>query len=139
MSTATPREMPRFQGRVLVVDDVPDAADALVLLLGLFEVQADVAYSGRDALRRFETTAYDLALIDTGMPDVDGDALALRVRERSASPRPWLVALSAWGPDATRPPSTDFDEHLSKPLSLETVRQLLLRRSPGAPKDDHRR
>src|SRR5690348_10794770 len=65
---------------VLVVDDVPDTADTLALLLGAWGFATRVAYGGASALQLAREHPPDCIVTDLGMPGVDGFALAAAVR-----------------------------------------------------------
>lgn len=103
--------------RVLVVDDNRDAADSLAQLLGALGAQAFVAYDAFEAIDVARRVRPDVAVLDIGMPVMDGCELAQRLRadRRLAGLR--LVALSGWGQtgDRERVRAAGFDHHLLKP------------------------
>ena len=113
--------------RVLVVDDNRDAADSTVILLKVLGWEAIGRYDGASALALLSETSFDLALIDLGMPGMDGFQLARRIREKYGA-TPILVALTGWGQAADRAASraAGFDAHLVKPVSEQTLRVSLL-------------
>lgn len=116
--------------RVLVVDDNADVAEALAMLLELLGYHVETASSGREALDIVERHCPRLALLDIGMPGMDGLELARRLRERVPEPeRLWLVAVTGLGHDAARERSlaAGFDEHLVKPVDRQTLLALLAR------------
>jgi signal transduction histidine kinase len=114
--------------RVLIVDDNHDAADSMVMLLRLMGQQGSVAYSGEMALQLAADIAPDLVLLDLGLPDVDGFEVARRLR-RSFSTPPRLVALTGYGSeeDRQRTHEAGFDEHVTKPVAPDVLREVLLR------------
>ncbi len=120
---AEPAAVPRC---VLVVDDNHDAADLLAELLRASGHEVRVAYDGAGALTllaaRFEPA---FALLDLGMPGMDGYELAQRVREKR--PKTVLVALSGYTEAGARAKSlaVGFAHHLAKPVNLEVVNGLL--------------
>ncbi|HWI24438.1 MAG TPA: response regulator, partial [Lysobacter sp.] len=113
--------------RVLVVDDNRDAATSMGLLLDVMGLDNRVAFDGASALDVAGAFLPDVALLDIGMPGMDGYALA---RELRADPRHrdlLIVALTGWGGEADRQRTRDagFDEHLSKPVDVHALRTLL--------------
>ncbi|HWJ05520.1 MAG TPA: PAS domain-containing protein [Steroidobacteraceae bacterium] len=121
--------------RVLVVDDNSDAADALGVLLQLAGHEVWVEHGGAEALRRAQAVTFDAAVIDIGMPDMDGYELARRLRELPAGRTMLLVALTGWGQasDKTRAAEAGFDEHLTKPVDTPELQAVLRLRQGGAP------
>jgi PAS domain S-box-containing protein len=113
--------------RILVVDDNRDAADTLGLLLEADGADVRVVYDGRSALSMAESFLPSSVLLDIGMPGMDGYEVARRLRqdERFASLR--IVALTGWGQDADRRQTRNrgFSHHLTKPVSLEELQQIL--------------
>jgi signal transduction histidine kinase/CheY-like chemotaxis protein len=118
------------QRHVLVVDDNRDAADSLAELLRSMGATVEVVYSGRDALRLFDDAggdALDAAVLDIGMPEQDGCALALELRRRPGGGALKLIALTGWGQerDRARIAAAGFDHHLLKPVDAGVLRELL--------------
>jgi PAS domain S-box-containing protein len=114
--------------RVLVVDDNPDVAGALSMLLEVLGHQVQTAGSGAEALALVERECPRVALLDIGLPDMDGLELARRLRARCPDrERLLLVAVSGYGHDEARARSlaTGFDEHLPKPVDRRTLQALL--------------
>ena len=107
--------------RVLVVDDNCDAADLLGELLVDHGHAVSVAHSGPEALELIMTFRPDAALLDIGLPVMDGYELALALRDQLPSIR--LIALTGYGApsDRERTRAAGFDAHLTKPVSLSTV------------------
>jgi signal transduction histidine kinase len=109
---------------VLIVDDNHDAADALGDLLRSLGASPRVAYSGDAALRLVANGERPgLAILDIGMPGMDGCELAGRLRADPALPGLVLVALTGWGQqgDKERIAAAGFDHHLLKPLDLAAL------------------
>ncbi len=107
-------------GTVLVVDDNRDAADSLAELLRSLGATAWVAYGGEEALELARAQAPDLAVLDIGMPGMDGCELARQLRALPAGKGIRLVALTGWGQqgDKERIAAAGFDHHLIKPLQV---------------------
>jgi CheY-like chemotaxis protein len=110
---------------VLVVDDNQDAANATAQLLRESGSNVLVAYTGADALELAERTDFDLALLDIGLPDMTGYALAEQLR-RFSGERTHVLAISGYGTReaARRASESGFDGYLVKPVTakaLETI------------------
>lgn len=117
--------------RVLVVDDNVDAADSLGEMLQLLGHEVDVAYDGLQALQIAEDGGPQLILLDIGLPELDGYEIARRLR-RTVGRTARLVALTGYGSDDAKRLSIEagFDEHVVKPLDLETIQLILSRVAP---------
>jgi CheY-like chemotaxis protein len=102
--------------RVLVVEDSEDSRDALRILLELEGHQVSVAASGEEALRSVKAAEPDWALIDIGLPDIDGYETARRIRAEHHVVR--LIALTGRNrpEDRERAFGEGFDAHLAKPV-----------------------
>jgi len=113
--------------RVLVVDDNHDAADSLGMLLTFLGADVRVAYDGPSALAMARTYRPALALLDIGMPGMDGYELAQQLRQESSLRPLTLIALTGWGQpdDRRRSHEAGFDDHLVKPANAETLQSLL--------------
>ncbi|WP_439625511.1 response regulator [Gemmata sp.] len=104
---------------VLVVDDLPDAAESAAEILALSGCRARVAMCGRDALRAVAEEAPDVVLLDIGMPGMDGWETARRIRDLVRAAQPVIVAVTGYACDADRHRSADagIDLHLAKPAA----------------------
>jgi CheY-like chemotaxis protein len=114
---------------VLVVEDNPDAAEALTMLLELFGHQPTLVPDGLTAIEAVRDAAFDIALIDIGLPGIDGYEVARRIRIIPNKEAITLVALTGYGQetDKLRALSAGFDEHLTKPVKIERLQALLNR------------
>ena len=112
--------------RVLIVDDNRDAADSIAELLRTLGHEATIAYDAESALSLCDGTCADLALLDIGLPGLDGCELARRLR-RSGMDRARLVALTGFGTSDTRKriDQAGFDQHVVKPISADALIELL--------------
>jgi signal transduction histidine kinase len=119
--------------RILVADDNPDALESLALLLECDGHEVWKAANGAEAVELAEKCKPHLALLDIGMPVVDGYEAARRIRSEAWGKGMMLVALSGWGQssDVQRSRDSGFDSHLVKPASFDALAQLLSR-VPGA-------
>jgi len=113
--------------RVLIADDNRDAADSLAQLLGLMGAEVEVAYDGASALKAMEQFEPNAAVLDLGMPGMDGCDLASRIRSHPRFGRILLVALSGWGQaeDRLRTQRAGFDHHLVKPADYAELHHIL--------------
>jgi CheY-like chemotaxis protein len=113
--------------RVLVVDDNPDSADTLGLLLRLTGHEVRTAYDGPAALEAARSYRPEVAVVDLGLPRMDGCELARRLRKQPGWDAVLLVALTGHGRDEDRRRTQEagFDHHLVKPVEFETLQRLL--------------
>jgi PAS domain S-box-containing protein len=113
--------------QVVVADDNIDAAESLAMLLQLDGHQVSVAHDGLQALELIKQSLPQVALLDIGMPGLNGYQVAEQARANPASARMMLVALTGWGQsqDLERANAAGFDHHLVKPAEPNAVRALL--------------
>jgi CheY-like chemotaxis protein len=117
--------------RVLIVDDNPDAAETLATALRLDGMAVEVAHDGPQALKAAPEFKPDVALLDIGLPVMDGYELARRLRWAAgrdpAAPPLTLIALSGYGEQSDRERSrkAGFSQHLVKPVDLEALMALI--------------
>lgn len=109
--------------RVLIADDSHDAAESLAMLLELRGHEVRVAHDGVEALAVAETFKPHIALLDLGMPKMDGYEAAREMRRHAWGKRATLVAITGWGQqqDRQRTAEAGFDAHLVKPVTAEDV------------------
>jgi signal transduction histidine kinase len=120
---------PHVQRRILVADDNMDALESLSRVLQLSGHEVFSAANGSVALQSAERHLPDVALLDVGMPLLDGYEVARRIRAEPWGKNVLLVAVTGWGQEADRRRSREagFDSHLIKPLDLAELTQLLTR------------
>jgi PAS domain S-box-containing protein len=113
--------------RVLIADDNRDAAESLAMLLEMQGHTVTVAHDGREALAAIETSHPEVALLDIGMPEIDGYEVARRVRGDSRGHRTLLIAITGWGQeqDKARAMAAGFDLHFTKPVEPQRLIELL--------------
>jgi PAS domain S-box-containing protein len=123
---------PTYRARILVADDNRDAADTLSALLELDGHEVRTAYDGVEALRIAEQFAPQIALLDIGMPKLNGYQTARRIREQSWGSSILLVALTGWGQEQDRRQATEagFNCHLVKPGDPQTIGALIEQMKP---------
>jgi CheY-like chemotaxis protein len=116
--------MPRYAARrVLIVDDNPDAVAILAKAIRQAGHDVRTVGDGPSALRLVETFVPDVALLDIGLPVMDGYELAGFLRRMPRLSRTSLVALTGYAGDGDRQRSlaVGFSEHFAKPLPLNRV------------------
>jgi PAS domain S-box-containing protein len=121
--------------RILVVDDNRDSADSLSLLLGLKGHHVRTAYDGTSAIEAARAFRPDVALLDIGLPGLDGYEVARRIRAEESIAQPALVATTGWGhaEDKRRAREAGFDYHMTKPISMEALERFLAGLQTAAP------
>jgi CheY-like chemotaxis protein len=113
--------------RILVVDDNTDAAEMLAALLETLGYDVALAADGATALDVARDFAPHIALLDIGLPIMDGYEVARRLRQLEACRDTLLVAISGYGQpsDRERSRQAGFAHHLVKPVELATLTSLL--------------
>ncbi|WP_295444388.1 ATP-binding protein [uncultured Thiodictyon sp.] len=124
---AEPAVMVPLSRQILVVDDHPDIADSLGILLRLLGAQVRIVYNGAQALEAFSSERPDVVFLDLGLPDMDGYEVARRMRAHDPTGSLVLVAVTGWGAeqDRRRVQLAGFDHHLIKPASLDDLQAVL--------------
>jgi two-component system CheB/CheR fusion protein len=135
---AKPTEQTSVSGgaatRVLLVEDNPDTRDMLQAILKIDGFQVEVAEDGQQGLDAILAQRPDVALIDIGLPRLNGFEVARQVRKHLSGSQIQLVALTGYGQAKDREAvfQAGFDEHLVKPINPEELARLL--RSPRKPR-----
>jgi signal transduction histidine kinase len=119
----------RSARRILVADDNHDAAESLATMLRIAGNEVKVARDGAEAVTSAEAFRPDAALIDIGMPRLDGYEVAKSIRATSWGKSILLVAVTGWGKEEDRRRAFDvgFDHHLTKPAAAEDLDVILAR------------
>ena len=118
----------RTNGRrkLLIVDDNVDAAVSLRMLLELDGHEVEVAHDGDAGLKRLAEIKPEVALLDIGLPGMDGYELARRIRDNGEA-NVWLVAVSGYGQEHHQRSAQEagFDRYLVKPVDFDALSRLL--------------
>lgn len=126
---ATP---PMIARRILVADDNRDSAESLATLLKTIGQEAHLAYDGLEALNAAEKLRPEIALLDIGMPKINGYDVARRIRQQPWGKNVVLVALTGWGQeeDKRRSREAGFDHHMVKPAEHGALVKLVAELRP---------
>jgi len=122
-------ELPRG-AKIVVVEDNPDSRDVLCTLLTHAGFDCQSTDNGAAGLALIDEVAPVVAIIDIGLPEIDGLELARRIRKSESHPDIYLIALTGYGQEGDRRLALDagFDEHLVKPVDFAALQRLLGRR-----------
>jgi PAS domain S-box-containing protein len=120
---------PLRRRRILLADDNADALESLELLLSSAGHEVRTARDGVEACTVAEDFRPEVALLDIGMPQRDGHAVARHIRGLEWGRGALLVAVSGWSQDEDRRRSREagFDLHLAKPVTPEALQDVLTR------------
>lgn len=113
--------------RIMVVDDNVDAGAVLQMLLECVGHEVTVEHNARGALERIEVDPPQVCLLDIGLPDIDGNELARRLRARPETAGAVLIAITGYGQeqDRAQTASAGFDHHLVKPVDIDQLFAIL--------------
>ena len=127
----------RVPRRILLVEDNADGREMLRLLLQQEGHEVEEAADGESALAKALVWQPDVAIIDIGLPGIDGYKVAARFRATVALAKTSLIALTGYGTEQDRRRAADagFDAHLTKPVDPERLAQIF----DAIPRRDHAR
>lgn len=113
--------------RVLIVEDIPSVGRLAQMLLEKLGHEVRLVDRGQQALPVCQSFHPHLAILDIGLPDMDGYRVARQLREQLGSACPMLVALTGYGQreDRRRAAEAGFDQHLTKPADVDAFRRVL--------------
>ena len=113
-----------------MVDDNPEAARALAVVLELWGHEVFVTHDGRSALEHVRRVHPDVVFVDIGLPGMDGFEVAAALRREPAERRLRVISMSGASRegDLQRALESGVDQHLSKPVQLDFLHSLLGRR-----------
>ena len=123
--------------RVLVIDDDTDILDSTAAVIRMIGHDVETAVDGPSGVEVGRTFLPQLVLLDVGLPGMDGYRVARLVRAEPWGERVLLAAMTGWVRDTDRDAATEagFDVHVSKPVNLRTLQDLIERAASvhGAP------
>ncbi|MEP7244358.1 MAG: response regulator [Gammaproteobacteria bacterium] len=113
--------------RVLIADDNRDAAESLAMLLQMEGHEVSVAQDGPEAVILFAQVQPEYAILDIGMPGLNGYEVARRMRRDARGRTLHLIAVTGWGQQADKELAfaAGFDHHFTKPLEPDKLIALL--------------
>jgi signal transduction histidine kinase/ActR/RegA family two-component response regulator len=113
--------------RILVVDDNADAAESIAVLMGIEGYEVKTVSDAIQALACLEAFAPQVAIIDVGLPGMNGYELAAGIRARRTLTKPLLIALTGYGQaeDFDRSRDAGFDHHFVKPANLKAIQAVI--------------
>jgi CheY-like chemotaxis protein/anti-sigma regulatory factor (Ser/Thr protein kinase) len=120
-------DISRAGKRVLVVDDNIDAAESIAVFLRLEGHEVRTVSDGPQALAIAQVFAPHVAVVDIGLPGMNGYEVAGRLRQQSAEAAPLLIALTGYGQkeDRIRSVEAGFDHHFVKPADPRTIQSAI--------------
>jgi signal transduction histidine kinase len=121
-----PNHRPQRSRRVLLVEDAPDVRTVMQRLLRLWGHEVTVAENGDQGVAKATSLHPEVALVDLGLPGLDGYEVARQIRAQLGSTI-YLIALTGYGQpeDRQRTRSAGFDLHLVKPVEPAILQQTL--------------
>ena len=113
--------------RILIADDNRDSAESLAALLELDGHEVTIVHDGAGAVAAFADARPEIALLDIGMPGLNGYEVARRLRQSHPASAATLIAITGWGQedDKVRARAAGFDHHLTKPVDLQRLSELI--------------
>ena len=113
--------------RILVVDDNPDSALSMAMMLSMMGHETRTAHDGEAAVATAEAFRPQVVLLDIGLPKLNGYEVAQRIRKEAWGASMFLVAITGWGQDEDRRRSEDvgMNLHLVKPVEPSALDRLL--------------
>ncbi len=113
--------------RVLVVEDSADVREMMRELIGMWGHEVVTSPDGPDGVTQALESRPDIALVDIGLPGIDGYEVARRIRKDARGARLFLVAVTGYGAPEQRERAlaAGFDQHIVKPVSVERLQTLV--------------
>jgi signal transduction histidine kinase len=132
--TASREGEPFVARHVLIVEDHGDSRESLRILLEASGHRVDVAANGFDGLEMANLNHPEIAIVDIGIPGMDGYQVAREIRASEGGERIYLVALTGYGQpiDRRRALESGFNEHMVKPLDRERLMRMVVDIEPTA-------
>jgi len=134
--TTTPAADAKLDLNVLLVEDMADIREITRKLLEIIGCRVAVAANGKEAIANLRVEPPDVALVDIGLPDIDGYEIARLARGKLGLNSVRLIAVTGFGQneDRQRAIEAGFDAHLVKPIDLSELTRIL---SNGVRRDGH--
>ena len=107
--------------RILVVDDDENIRKTISVILQGEGYKVDVAQNGNEAIKKNQTTAYNVALIDIRLPDMDGTELLSKIKNNVPKTRKIMLTGFPTLKNAVEAVNKDADAYLMKPLDVEKI------------------
>jgi two-component system CheB/CheR fusion protein len=128
-----PKPKRTFAGTIVVVEDQDDSREVVCALLRRCGFRVVPAADGAEGLRAILEHRPRFALVDVGLPGLDGLQVARRVRAELGAGGPFLVALTGYGQERDREAvrAAGFDRHLVKPFEFERLLEVLAQADEG--------
>lgn len=123
-------EMKMPKRRVLVVDDEQMVCDSVEMMLSFDGHSVRTVTSGTEALACLDQGPFDLVLIDYAMPQMKGDELARRIKQRHPALPVVMITAHAELLESTGVPLVGIEMIISKPFMLDTLRQAVAKCCP---------
>ena len=119
---------PPAMSTVLLIEDNADSREMMAMLLGMLGYQVLEAANGVDGLQLARSRQPAIAVVDIGLPDMDGYEIARQLRAEAGLQNMTLIALTGYGQDADRKRAmaAGFDSHLVKPLDMDVLVNTIL-------------
>jgi CheY-like chemotaxis protein len=117
---------------VLIIEDNEDGREMMAAMLGTYGYPVEQAVDGIDGVQKAAARLPDVALVDIGLPGIDGYEVARRLRKNADTSRIRLIALTGYGlaEDQRRVLEAGFDLHLVKPVDIRQLLEALGERTP---------
>ncbi|HSC14578.1 MAG TPA: ATP-binding protein, partial [Gammaproteobacteria bacterium] len=127
--------------RILIVDDNADAAESIAVLMEIDGHAVKTVTDAMQALACLEAFAPDVAIIDIGLPGMNGYELAAGIRANRTLPKPLLIALTGYGQaeDFDRSREAGFDHHFVKPAEIRAIQAAIDRSSDDTDVEERRK
>ncbi|MBM0104871.1 response regulator [Steroidobacter sp. S1-65] len=123
--------------KVLIADDNVDSAQSWSAMLQLEGFDTRAVHTGSDAVKVGAEFQPDVALLDIGMPELNGYEVARQMRATPSGARRLLIAVTGWGQTHDKQAALEagFDAHLTKPVQLQQIVRLISEHASAAKRD----
>ena len=139
LASPTPARPPDARRRIVLIDDSDDLRESMKEYLEDLGHEVSTAANGLDGVETVLRVLPDVALVDVGLPGIDGYEVARQVRSAPEGSSLYLVALTGYGgAEAThRALNAGFDLHLTKPVNIQRLQEVVTGHGPEARSDMH--